>query len=405
MARYHDEDVLRELYWEKGMSLKEIGEKFDTGSTTINTWMKKNGIDRRTAAQDKPVHYRTDDSGYERWRHNTNGIKYGVAVHRLVKVAEEGLEAVKGMEVHHKNRIPWDNRPSNLELVTPQEHREITGEQNKIDAADISDEKLREYIYGKSMSINDIAEAEDCKKLAVERSLEQSPVWRRFLPQRDNQIVVYVVENNSIEFAADYFDLAEDTIKQRLYAAERNDLIPTQRTLVEDEFSKEKLQRLYHEEDYTQQDIADKFDVTSGYISQLFSRFDISASGRGPEKHSRNDSFLGEDMEQPWQEEEILREEYVENNNGYRVLSDAWGCSQSTIQKWVEKFGFEKNDPTDYIDEPWHDEDTLREMYHEQQMTQQEIADELGCSTGSINTWMKRHGIEARTTGETLKMK
>lgn len=405
MPSYRDEDTLRELYWDEGMSIQEIADHCGCHRTTAHDWMKKHGIERRTAPQNKPVQHRITESGYECWRHDTGGTQYKVLVHRLQKVAEEGIDAVKGMEVHHKNRIPWDNRPSNLELVTSEEHWDITADQIRVDAADISDEKLREYIYEKSMSINDIVEEEGCKKLAVERCLEQSPVWRRFFPERDNQIVVCVVENNSIEFATDYFDLAETTIEQRLRAAERNDLISNGRVPLQDRYDKDELQRLYHEGGCTQKEIAERYDTTAGRISQVFSHLDISTRSRGPEKDSSKQSFLGEDMEQPWQDETILREEYVENENGYRVLADAWGTRQPTIKKWVEKFGFEKHAETEYVDCPWQDEDTLREMYHDQQMTQQEIADELGCSTGSITKWMKRHDIEARTTGETLKMK
>jgi len=90
--------------------------------------MRKNNVERRTACQDKPVHYRIDDRGYERWRHDTGDTQHGVAVHRLQMVAEEGIEAVKGMEVHHKNTIKWDNRPSNLELLTKEEHMSIHGD-------------------------------------------------------------------------------------------------------------------------------------------------------------------------------------------------------------------------------------------------------------------------------------
>jgi len=32
---------------------------------------------------------------------------------------------VKDKHVHHKNGIPWDNRPENLEAMSRQEHRTI----------------------------------------------------------------------------------------------------------------------------------------------------------------------------------------------------------------------------------------------------------------------------------------
>jgi predicted DNA-binding protein YlxM (UPF0122 family) len=44
--------------------------------------------------------------------------------------------------------------------------------------------------------------------------------------------------------------------------------------------------------------------------------------------------------------------------------------------------------------EPWHDETTLRYMYHTKKMDQSEIADELGCCEMTVSRWMDRHDIE-----------
>lgn len=45
-----------------------------------------------------------------------------VRVHRLQIVAYEGMGAVDGMHVHHKSGHGLDNRPENLEVMTPAEH-------------------------------------------------------------------------------------------------------------------------------------------------------------------------------------------------------------------------------------------------------------------------------------------
>jgi len=64
----------------------------------------------------------TPNSGYEFWYHRCDGELETVRVHRLVAVAEYGIDAVKNMEVHHKNEIKWDNRPGNLKLMTDSDH-------------------------------------------------------------------------------------------------------------------------------------------------------------------------------------------------------------------------------------------------------------------------------------------
>jgi len=56
-------------------------------------------------------------------------------------------------------------------------------------------------------------------------------------------------------------------------------------------------------------------------------------------------------------------------------------------------------------DNSWRDKDTLEELYVEEEMTQPEIAEELGCSTQTVYTWMKKHGIETRDNGEAQRVK
>ena len=48
-----------------------------------------------------------------------------VPVHRLIMAADYPIEEMEGMHVHHKNGIKWDNRPENLELLTPEEHGRV----------------------------------------------------------------------------------------------------------------------------------------------------------------------------------------------------------------------------------------------------------------------------------------
>jgi hypothetical protein len=64
--------------------------------------------------------------GYVTWRQSSqNQRRVNFPVHRLLAVAEYGFEAVLGKEVHHENGVPWDNRPDNISLVDPAEHRQI----------------------------------------------------------------------------------------------------------------------------------------------------------------------------------------------------------------------------------------------------------------------------------------
>jgi hypothetical protein len=46
--------------------------------------------------------------------------------------------------------------------------------------------------------------------------------------------------------------------------------------------------------------------------------------------------------------------------------------------------------------EPWHDEETLRYLYHEREMTQTEIAEMFEVTPGTISYWLDKHDIDAR---------
>lgn len=52
---------------------------------------------------------------------------------------------------------------------------------------------------------------------------------------------------------------------------------------------------------------------------------------------------------------------------------------------------------------PWQDEDTLRELYVEKQMPTEEIGEGLGCADTTVSKWLDTFGIERRTDGEIPK--
>lgn len=112
-------DLVEELYVERRWSGERIAEETGVSFNTVYDWLDRYGFERHYG---KP---RTSDStatgGYE----IIHGDGSSIPVHRLVAVAEYGIDAVKGMHVHHKNNIPWDNRPENLQLLTPAEHTRL----------------------------------------------------------------------------------------------------------------------------------------------------------------------------------------------------------------------------------------------------------------------------------------
>lgn len=165
-----DAQLLEHLYWDCGWSTVDIASKTDVSPRTVSHKMEEHGIDRRerydairtAVGTDHAYHY-IGGGGYEECVSLYNGERSYVKIHRLLAVAEHGVDAVEGKHIHHKNGIPWDNRPENIEVLTPTEHhrRHTRGENNP-------QSKLTE------------AEAREVKRLANEGDMTQREIADKY---------------------------------------------------------------------------------------------------------------------------------------------------------------------------------------------------------------------------------
>lgn len=146
---YRNEAWLRHQYWELGKTTNDIAEICDIDRSNVVRWMDRHDIETRDvsdydgheltkkarrARRRVGASYRTNTNGYETWRSkDPNGKHRAMKVHRLLAIAEFGVEAVKGKHVHHKNGIKWDNRPDNIELATNSEHLKEHYKEREID--------------------------------------------------------------------------------------------------------------------------------------------------------------------------------------------------------------------------------------------------------------------------------
>jgi len=128
-AKYKDKETLQRLYYEEGLSGRQIAEKLDCSQSTVFRWMEKFGIDRQDKIQAIKEHkrkeyanYRMSEDGHYMWIAAYNGKNEKMYVARLLAIAEYGINAVVDKNVHHKNGIPWDNRSENIELLNRGEH-------------------------------------------------------------------------------------------------------------------------------------------------------------------------------------------------------------------------------------------------------------------------------------------
>lgn len=163
MLSWKTEEWLRERYWNEGLSLREIGELVGVSPATVSKQMEKLGVERRIENKNRPLKISHLSAGYELIQNEYGGDRYRLLLHRLLAVSEWGFDAVAGNEVHHRNGIPWDNRPSNIEVVSKSEHKDYHRDTYKNKRTPWRDEDtLRELYEKRGLTGEQVAEELGC---------------------------------------------------------------------------------------------------------------------------------------------------------------------------------------------------------------------------------------------------
>lgn len=96
----------------------------------------------------------------------------------------------------------------------------------------------------------------------------------------------------------------------------------------------------------------------------------------------------------PWQDEEILRELYVEKGMLADEVADELGCDDVTIYENLERCGIETH--KERREKPWREKENLVREYVENDKHPLTIADEWDCSKGVIEKWIAEYGLAKR---------
>lgn len=136
---WRDEETLRQLYHEEGMTLQEVGDELGCSHATVKDWMERHGVPIRSQSEanqgkvrvERATH-RFTGGGYEEWQSWHDGDYDTVQVHQLLACLNHDPHEVFAPEtvVHHKSGHPRDNRPGNVEVLTRSEHSRLHAQED-----------------------------------------------------------------------------------------------------------------------------------------------------------------------------------------------------------------------------------------------------------------------------------
>ena len=116
---------------------------------------------------------------------------------------------------------------------------------------------------------------------------------------------------------------------------------------------------------------------------------------------SRGDVFLV--MTEDYKDKETLERLYWEEEMTLGGVAERLGCGKMTIQRWMKKLDIPRREHGQQPPKPWHDKDTLQQLYQEEKMSLREVGDELGCNSDTIRRWLGNYDIEIRDRLEFMK--
>jgi predicted transcriptional regulator len=98
------------------------------------------------------------------------------------------------------------------------------------------------------------------------------------------------------------------------------------------------------------------------------------------------------DSDEGYKDESVLRELYIEEDMTQNEINEFFDTTSA--QYWINKFGIEKDDP--YSSEPRIPENELQYMYWDRGMSQSEIAEEFDCTQSLVHILMDECGMDTR---------
>lgn len=107
-------------------------------------------------------------------------------------------------------------------------------------------------------------------------------------------------------------------------------------------------------------------------------------------------------VEKPYRNEEWLQKRYVDEYRSFSEIADMAGCSKPTLNNWLKKFDITRPQHNKNI--PYQNEEWLKEKYIEERKTLDEVGDMVDVDEATIFKWLNYFEIDTRDRSEALKL-
>jgi len=190
-APWRDEETLREEYVHKQRTTYELAEEWGCNASTVNSWVRKYGLDKYSQLPKFTLGSRKDEelpdgkrnlsaTREQLFHRDERGSLNRIYHHRLLAVAEWGIDAICGKHVHHQNHIPWDNRAENLTLLTSTEHAQEHCQTEMVDGEEwYAEDNLRRLYHDARWTQKEIANEYDVNASVVSHHMNEHGIETR----------------------------------------------------------------------------------------------------------------------------------------------------------------------------------------------------------------------------------
>jgi len=97
--------------------------------------------------------------------------------------------------------------------------------------------------------------------------------------------------------------------------------------------------------------------------------------------------------DKPYRDAEVLRELYLEQDLTSQEVADELGCAKSTVLRWLNKHGIEKTQ-FQAVNPVSRSPEEIESMYYDDKKTIYDIAELEGCSSTAVQHFFEHHDIE-----------